>query len=113
MVVADLLVIDDLLCMDRNSTPKSKRYRCVHDQAGQACRHILGQIAAVGTGIGDELFLVERLGVVQGLLCRESQHPVGIPLQSSQVVEGGRTFGFLLALALLHNGLVAFLAFCQ
>ena len=69
MVVADLLVVDDLLSVDRNSTSETKRCRRVHDQAGQARRHVLGEIAAVGAGIGDELFLVECLGVIEGLLC--------------------------------------------
>lgn len=32
--------------------------------------HIIAEILAVGTGISDELALIERLGIVQCLLCR-------------------------------------------
>ena len=47
---------------------EAKRYRCVHDQAEQTRRHVLGEVAAVGAGVGDELFLIERLGIIEGLL---------------------------------------------
>ena len=112
MVIADLFIVDDLLCMDRNSAPEAKRRRGVHDQAGQARRHVLSKIPAVGAGVGDELFLVERLGVVEGLLRRKAQQPVGVPLERGQVVEGRWALGFFLAFSLLHNSLAEFSALC-
>ena len=39
------------------------------DHAGDRFRHIGGQIPAVRAGIGQQLFFIEALGVVKGLLC--------------------------------------------
>ena len=38
------------------------------DHAGRRFRHIGGQIPAVRAGIGQQLFFIEALGVVKGLL---------------------------------------------
>ena len=67
---------------------------------GKTRRHVLGKVAAVGAGIGDELLLIERLGVIEGLLCRKSQQPVGIPLEGGQVIESRWALGSLSARSL-------------
>ena len=55
--------------------------------------HIRRQIPAVGPGIGQRLVrFIQALGNLQGLVRRESQHAVGIPLQARQVVQLGRQF---------------------
>ena len=68
VVVADLFAIDDLFSVNRNSAPKSKRCRRVHDQAGQTRRHVLGEVAAVGAGVSHQFLFIERLGIIEGLL---------------------------------------------
>ena len=42
---------------------------------------------SVGPGIGDQLLLIEALGVVQGLLGCEAKDPVRVSLQAGQVVK--------------------------
>ncbi len=54
--------------------------------------HILGQILAVGAGIGQQFLLVKLLGIIKGLLCRKSEQAVCFPLQGGQVIELGRLF---------------------
>ena len=60
------------------------------------------QKSAVCAGVGDEPFFVKTLGIIQGLLCRKSQQTVCIPLQCGKVIKRRWTFGFFLALHLLH-----------
>ena len=82
MVVCDLFVIHNLLRMNRYVI-HTRRGECVESQfyeVGQAVRHIFRQEPAVGTGISDQFLFVEVLGVVQGLLCRVTQHTVGFSL---------------------------------
>ena len=70
--------------------------RQIQDHRG-GLRHIAGQIPAVRPGVGQQLLLVQRLCVVQGLLGRVTEHPVCLPLQGGQVVElGRRLFLFLM-----------------
>ena len=59
--------------------------------------HILGQILAVGAGIGQQFLLVKLLGIVKGLLCREAEQAVCLPLQGGQVIELGRLFRLFLS----------------
>ena len=75
---------------------------CIRDSRQAVC-HITGQIAAVSTGIGAELLFIQALQIVQGLLGCKSKQAVGISLQSSQVIEGGRLFGLFLALHLFDR----------
>ena len=102
MVVCDLLAVDNPLRINR---------RFLHTICGEAVKnhvnkigkhicHILGQITAVRSGIGDKLFFVKILRVIQGLLCRIAQHTVGITLQARQIVECRRLFRLFLALGL-------------
>ena len=69
--------------------------RQMQDHRG-GLRHINRQIPAVRPGIGQQLLLVQRLCVVQGLLGRVTEHPVCLPLQGGQVVELGRRLFLLL-----------------
>ena len=43
------------------------------DQGGEHRLHVLCQVSAVGTRIGHKLLFIERLGVIQRLLCGESE----------------------------------------
>ena len=56
-------------------------------ESGQALRHILGQIAAVRSGVGCQPLFVEGLEVVKGLLGGVVKKAVGLPLKGGQVVE--------------------------
>ncbi len=59
---------------------------------------ILGQVAAVGTRIGQDLvLLVQRLGHPQRVLGTETKAPVGLALQAGEVVEHGAGLGLGLA----------------
>ena len=64
------------------------------------CRlaHILGQILAVGAGIGQQFLFVKLLGVIKGLFCGKTEQTVCFPLQGSQVIELGRLFCLFLPL---------------
>ena len=66
--------------------------------------HIVRQKTAVGAGIGAELFLIEGLQIVQGLLGGIAQQTVGVPLEGSQIVERRGFLGFLFALHAGHSG---------
>ena len=57
----------------------------------QAAHHVLGEVAAGGARVGDELsLLVERLGGPQRALGREAEAGVGVALELGQVVEERR-----------------------
>jgi len=106
MVVGHFFVVDDLgrIAGDLHTSGKGQRPSGELDQLRQTCRHIRSQIAAVRPGIGAELLFIQVLQVVQGLLGGVSQQPVGVPLEGSQVIKGGRLLGFVLALHLFHCG---------
>ena len=50
------------------------------NQGSGGCLHILGQILAVRPGIGRQLFLIEGLHIVKGLLRRIAIDTVTFPL---------------------------------
>ena len=64
------------------------------------CRlaHVLGQILAVGAGIGQQFLFVKLLGVIKGLFCGKTEQTVCFPLQGGQVIELGRLFCLFLPL---------------
>ena len=73
---------------------------------GQGGHHVVGDVAAVGTGIGRDLVdLVELLQGVQRLFGREAKVDVGILLQGGQVVGERR---FLAHVDLLHRDDLSF-----
>ena len=84
VVIRDLLPIDDLLRMNRNTHICSNAGFHLNslNKSRQHTGHVLGEIAAIGSRIRHQLFLIEGLGVIQRLLCSEAQHSVGISLQA-------------------------------
>ena len=77
MMVGYFLVVDDRTGIAGNGDPFPKRHGLGNqiDQHRQAFSHIARQIAAVCSGIGDELLFIKALCIVQGLLCGETQPP--------------------------------------
>ena len=71
-------------------------------------RHVVGEIAAVRSGIGDQLvLLVELLRGSQRLLRRKAKLRVGLPLQRRQVVEQRRALRLLFPHGLRHAARLA------
>ena len=67
--------------------------------------HVAGQVARVGTRVGQHLVLVvQRLRGRQGPRRREPEAPVGLALQGRQVVEEGGLLGLRLGLEGLDDG---------
>ena len=105
MVVGHFLVVDDRRRIAGNGDAFAEQHGVgdqIH-QHRQALGHVGGQVAAVRPGIGAELLFIEVLQVVQCLLRREPQQAVGVPLESGEVIEGGRLLGFVPALHLLDR----------
>ena len=109
MVVADFAVVKDRRRADR-VCPKGIAgiFELPGNRAGQ-CRqhvpHILRQVSAVRPGISDQFLLIQVLGIIQGLLGRESQDPVGVALQARQIVEERRLFKLFLRFHAFYHGL--------
>ena len=73
-----------------------KNFQCL----GQIFQHLLvivGDIAAISSGVSGKFLLIKALHIVQRLLCAVSQQTVGIPLKGGQVVQRRRILGFFLA----------------
>ena len=66
------------------------------DHTGGRFRHIGGQIPAVRARVGQQLFFVEALGVVKGLLRRVAKQPICLTLQGGEVIEHRGLFLLLL-----------------
>ena len=64
------------------------------NQGSGGCLHVLGQILAVRPGIGRQLFLIEGLYIIKGLLGRIAIDAVTFPLQGCQVIQAGRLHRF-------------------
>ena len=92
MMIGDLGVIDHLLRIDWNRVRVLQSTGCCLCKLRQSCSHILCQIPAVCSRIGDQLLLVQALQIVQCLLRRISQDLIGISLQGSQVIQERRLF---------------------
>ena len=109
MVVGDLRVVHDALA-DRELLSFEQLLRewrkfgerpCGLDPLLQAAHHVLGEVAAGGARVGDELsLLVERLGGPQRALGREAVAGVGVALELGQVIEERRLLGRRLLLRL-------------
>ena len=92
VVVGHLLVIyQQGHIREELPAPVKGRYlgRQVEDHRS-GLRHVGGQKPAVRPGIGQQLFLIEGLCVVQRLFRRVAEDAVGLPLEGGQVVEPGR-----------------------
>ena len=103
MMVTDLFIVNYLFCMDRNMSGISELpYQLVH-QMGEHSFHVFRQKPAVRSGICHQLFFIKALGVIQSLLCRKSQEPVGISLQCSQAIKLWCLFLFVCCLQLRYQ----------
>ena len=58
---------------------------------------IVGDIAAISSGISGKFLLIQALHIVQRLLCAVPQQTVSIPLKGGQIVQRRRIFRFFLA----------------
>ena len=73
--------------LGKGQQPQQIRHKMLYRLA-----HVLGQILAVRAGIGQQFLFIKLLGIVKGLLCREAEQAVCLPLQGSQVIKFGRLF---------------------
>ena len=99
VMITDLAAVQDAFRIQRDKfcvTP------FLLHETGKAVRgvlHFIREIPAVCSRVRRELFLIEALRDVEGLLGSKSIQPVCIPLQRCQVIEKRR---LLFALCLLH-----------
>ena len=100
VVVADIFAAAHLPRTDGCGRLRAADARAAQRQRVYTALHIVGEIAAVGAGVGAELLFVEALQIIQRLLRRVPKQAVRIPLERSQVVERR---GFL-RLFRLHDG---------
>ena len=105
VVVADLSIIDDA-AGERQRVQiqpvdflRSVRLQLPQDP-GDLRFHVARQVSRVGSRIGDQLGLVQRLGCFEGGIRRKSEAAVHVPLQFGQIVELRRLAPFLLAIDL-------------
>ena len=78
-------------------------FRQVFERLFHRAAHVVGQVAAVGARIGDELaFLIEALRGFERALRRKAQLAAGLTLQSGQVVELGGELALFLGLHARH-----------
>ena len=78
--------------LGKGQQPQQIRHKMLYRLA-----HVLGQILAVRAGIGQQFLFIKLLGIVKGLLCREAEQAVCLPLQGSQVIKFGRLFRLFLS----------------
>ena len=105
MVVGDFAAVRYAVYIWLANAVLSKGHIVPHpeNQGGSGSLHILGQILAVRPGISRQLFLIEGLHIVKGLLCRIAIDTVTFPLQSCQVIQAGRLYGLDLFLHRPHR----------
>ena len=82
----------------RKSLGKGQQSQQIRHKMLCCLAHVLGQILAVGAGIGQQFLFVKLLGVIKGLFCGKTEQTVCFPLQCSQVIELGRLFCLFLPL---------------
>ena len=102
MVIRHLGVIDNRFNADCGFKAICKRQYATNSgsQLGQPGCHVMRQIPAVGSRIGQQLLFIQSLGVVERLLRREAVELVRVPLQAGQVIQRRRV---LVALRMLHR----------
>ena len=110
VVVGNLGAVDDApdlrhkLC----ALHKGKHRQQRRNKVGCRLRHILGEIIAVGAGIGQKTLFIQALRIIKGLLGSKAVNAVGFPLQQGKVKELRRQRGFLLLFERNANGLRRF-----
>lgn len=87
MVVADLFAIAHLRRVHGRGQIRAADAACTAHDGRDRGQHIVGQKAAVGSGIGTELLFVKRLQIVERLLRRMAEQPVRVALERGQIVE--------------------------
>ena len=92
MVVAHLFAVQHPAKLRGQAKPrhKGKQRPQTGHKVFRRWQHIIGQILAVGAGIGQQLLFVKLLGIVKGLLGGKSKQAVCLPLQGGEVIEAGR-----------------------
>ena len=118
MVITNLFAVAQVVCgsvlaRHGNRSTGSNFLGHMCNQGGKHWFHVFRQIPAVGAGIGHQFLLIQRLGIIQGLLRRKPENTVCIPLQAGQIVEKRRPFGLLLAFYGLNHSFPGLLAFGQ
>ena len=88
----------------RKSLGKGQQPQQIRHKMLCCLAHVLGQILAVRAGIGQQFLFVKLLGIIKGLLCRETEQAVCLPLQGGQVIELGRLFCLFLPFDRSTNG---------
>ena len=102
MVIRHLGIIDYRFNVDCGFKAICKRESSANPrgQLRQPGFHVVCQIPAVGSRIGQQLLFVQSLSIVKRLLCREAVELVCVPLQAGQVIECRR---ILLPLRMFHR----------
>ena len=110
VVVGNLGAVDDAPNLRRKlrALHKGKHRQQRRNKVGCRLRHILGEIIAVSTGIGQKTLFIQALRIVKGLLGGKAVNAVGFPLQQGKVKELRRQRGFLLLFERNANGLRRF-----
>ena len=110
VVVGNLGAVDDApnLRLKLCALHKGKHRQQRRNKVSCRLRHILGEIIAVGAGIGQEALFIQTLRIVKGLLGGKAVNAVGFPLQQGKVKELRRQRGFLLFFERNANGLRRF-----
>ena len=86
VVVGDARAVADRISVDARGRVRAQQLRRDARQLRHLCCHAVRQIPAVRARVCHELLLVQRLQIVQRLLCREAQLSVGLALERSQIV---------------------------
>ena len=110
MVVGNLGAVDDAPDLRRKlcALHKGKHWQQRRNEIGCRLRHILGEIIAVGAGIGQETLFIQALRIVKGLLGGKAVNAVGFPLQQGKVKELRRQRSFPFLFERNANGLRRF-----
>ena len=101
MVVGDFFPVDGAPCpgrrlvhIFRGNVEKSFQF------LGQILQHflvIVGDIAAISSGISGKFLLIQALYIVQSLLCAVPQQAVSVPLKGGQIIQWWWILGLFLA----------------
>ncbi|KAF5038593.1 hypothetical protein DSECCO2_552620 [anaerobic digester metagenome] len=125
MVIGNLQILDKTLLVDPepflDKTVTQGLEGCILQTAQpvrQRCDDIGGDVAAVGSWVGDDLvLLIEGLQYIQGLFGAEIKQVVCIPLQLGEVIGKRRLFALFHSLQTYHPARLAdergFQLFCR
>ena len=103
MVIGHFLVVAHLFCVDSRGRCHTTDSGGRRNKAADAVLHILGQKAAVCTGVGTELLFIEGLEIIKGLLGGVAQDAVCITLERGKIIECWGFFCLFLSLHRFHD----------